>query len=147
LPIPSLSTILAIPLILISAHLAVFGEASRIPRRARQQEISTEALLRIARFVVPVLRWIEHVSHPRLEALARRERLLGIVCLILSVVLVLPIPFWNLPPALSLVAIAFGMLQRDGLIVVLGMVGAVVSVASLYLAADFIGGVFEAIWR
>jgi hypothetical protein len=85
-----------------------------------------------------------------LEGLVGSSRALGLVCLILAVIIALPIPLGNLPPAVCVVAIAFGMLQRDGFIVagalaasamvVVGMTAAL-ALAGSYLLSLF-GGFF-----
>jgi hypothetical protein len=143
LPTPSLSTFLAIPLVLISAHLTVFGEGSGIPDWVQRRAIRASIVRKIAQYVVPVVAWIEQLSRPRLLALVERERLLGVVCLLLSIVLALPIPLANFLPAVCLAAIAFGMLQRDGVIISLGLLGSVGVLISLYLGADALMGLFK----
>ena len=57
------------------------------------------------------------------------ERLLGLVCLVLSLVLVLPIPFGNMLPAFALCVIALGLLERDGIWVLAGLTAASVALA------------------
>jgi hypothetical protein len=138
LPTPSLSTFLAIPLVLIAAHLTIFGEGRGIPNRLRARTIPPSVLRKIAQYVVPILKYVERLSRPRLHALVEYERLLGFVCLVLAIVLALPIPLANFLPALCLVAIAFGMLQRDGVIVGFGLLGSVGVLIGLYLSADAI---------
>jgi hypothetical protein len=142
LPTPSLSTILAVPLVLVSAHLALFGEDSRLPGPARRISVKASTIQRIASWVVPALERVEALSKPRLQGLVRHDRLLGVVCLALSIVLALPIPLANFAPAICLAAIAFGMLQRDGALVALGLLGTLGVAYSLYLAGDMIMGLF-----
>lgn len=125
LPLPSASTVLAIPLIIISAHLAVFGEASLLPSRLQEASMPRAVFVAAARYLAPVFRWIERASRPRWLWLARQERLLGLLCLCLSVILILPIPLLNSPPAWCLAAVSLGMIQRDGLFIAVGIVGAV----------------------
>ncbi len=133
LPLPSASTILAIPLIIISAHLALFGEGSLLPARVQAATMPRSVLATAARYFAPVLRWIEHASRPRWLWIARRERLIGWICLYLSVVLILPIPLLNSPPAACIAAVALGMIQRDGVFIVAGIVG------GLLVTAVFVG--------
>jgi hypothetical protein len=142
LPVPSLSTILAVPLVLISGHLMLFGEQGGIPKKIRAWCIPASIADKLGRYVAPVFEKLEHVSHHRWEALATRERLLGAVCLILAIILILPIPFGNLPPAVCLAVIAFGMLQRDGVVVALGLAGTVVVCAALAYAVSMAGSLF-----
>lgn len=43
-----------------------------------------------------------------------QTRMIGAVCLRLSVIIALPIPFGNMLPTLCILGIAVGMLQQDG---------------------------------
>jgi len=49
------------------------------------------------------------------------------VCLLLAVVLVLPVPLGNMLPALAISLLALGILERDGLWILAGLGTAVVS--------------------
>jgi hypothetical protein len=143
IPIPSLSTVLAIPLILISGHLVLFGEGKGISRKIGDWTIPEPAIKKLETYVAPVFRTIERVSHPRWEALAERERFLGHACFVLSIILILPIPFGNLLPALCLAAIAFGMIQHDGVVVALGLLGTVASVIATVYVVSMAGDIFR----
>ena len=142
IPVPSLSTLLAIPLILISGHLILFGEGKGIPKAVRERSIPASAIEKLQTYVAPAFRTVERVSHPRWEVLAERVRLLGLACLVLSIILLLPIPFGNLPPALCLAAIAFGMIQRDGIVVALGLFGAFACLAATIYVVSMAGNLF-----
>ncbi len=137
LPIPfvGFSAILAIPLGLLSLHLLIYGERTSVPEGVRRREMPSKVVKAVAKYAVPVFRRIEAVSRPRLAGVAEMHWLIGLVCLVLSGVLALPIPLGNFLPALCLVVIAFGMVQRDGLIVLVGMIGAVGVSGGLYFAA------------
>jgi hypothetical protein len=126
LPLPSLSSILGIPLVIISVHLAVFGEGQLVPARVQSISIPRSALIAAARYLGPMLRWLEKLSRPRWLWLTRRERPIGGFCLYLSLILLLPIPLLNAAPAACLAAIALGMIQRDGVFIAIGMTGTVV---------------------
>lgn len=135
-PLPGVSAIVAIPLILIAAHLIAFGEGSGLPQRALTQTIPTSVIQKVAKLTAPVLQWTESWSHPRLKTVARRHRLIGVVCLLLGLVLLAPIPFGNFVPALGIVVIAFGMLQRDGVVILIGLCFALALGIGLYFAAE-----------
>jgi hypothetical protein len=68
----------------------------------------------------------------------RYERVIGLVCLYLAILLLLPIPFVNFPPALCLVLIALGMVQRDGLLAAIGLGATAVMTLSLGFAAQWL---------
>jgi len=139
LPLPSASTVLGIPLIIISAHLALFGEGPMLPARLEAIAVPRSVLQAAARYLAPAFRWIENVSRPRLLWLVRRERLLGLVCLYLSLILILPIPLFNTPPAICLALVALGMIQRDGALVILGILGGVAVTGILIGVIDAAG--------
>jgi hypothetical protein len=134
-PIPSLSLVLALPLVLITLHLAAYGAGRALPDRVGGVALPMKLVAALRDWVAPLLRRAEGLSHPRWQSLAGQERLLALVCLYLGILLLLPIPLFNTPPALCLVLVAWGMVQRDGAIVMAGLAGtAAVTVALVWLA-------------
>lgn len=146
LPFPSLSTVLGVPLVLVAAHLVLAGEDSGLPERVLAAKMPTRVLHVLARCLAPVLEFLELITRPRLTKILRYERWLGLVCLFLAVLLLLPLPFVNFAPALCLVGLALGMVQRDGLLVMLSLAGTVLLTLALGAAArwlaDVIAGFF-----
>jgi hypothetical protein len=141
LPLPSASTVLAVPLILISIHLALFGEGALLPSRLAAVGVPRSVFVAAARYLAPVFHWIERASRPRWPWLAGRERLVGVACLYLSFILILPIPLFNAPPAACLAALALGMIQRDGVFIAAGIVGALLVTGTLLGLIDLAGGI------
>lgn len=137
LPIPSTSTVLGIPLVLIAGHLVVYGEGFGLPTRAQQFKISRVLIHGMARYAAPALQFLERFSRPRLMGLLRSGRFLGLACLYLALLLLLPIPLMNAPPALCLAAIALGMIQRDGLFVAVGIAGTIAITIGIGFFADW----------
>ena len=72
--------------------------------------------------VLPILDRVEKVVHPRLGFLTGRigAALAGVACSPIALVLVLPIPFANLVPAIALGAFAVGLMRKDGVFVLAG---------------------------
>jgi hypothetical protein len=68
----------------------------------------------------------------------RHEWWIGLVCLYLSLLLLLPIPFLNFPPALCLVVLALGMVQRDGLVAAIGLALTAAMTLSLGIVGDWV---------
>lgn len=143
LPVPSVGLILGLPLALISLHLAVFGDEGRLPARVCRWRLPARVVVLMKTHVTPWLAKVEGVTATRWHALAERRRLVGLVCLVLSIVLVLPIPFMNTPPSLCLVLLAWGIVQRDGVFVMAGLAATValaVAFAALFtVAAEMLG--------
>jgi hypothetical protein len=146
LPVVGMSTIIAIPLILLSAQMAICGSAPRLPQWLERRTIPLRLLHAAGARLAAVLRRLEGVSRPRWGVVAGSTRLIGAACLVLAVIIALPIPFGNLLPALCIVGLAVGMLQRDGLMVAIALAaGAVVAVGfstALILAGSTVLAVF-----
>lgn len=138
LPVPSTSTVLGIPLVIIAAHLVLFGEGSRLPARAEAIAISPAVLRAMARYAAPVLQVLEKLSRPRWPWFVQSDRVLGVLCLFLSILLLLPIPFFNAAPAICLIAIALGMIHRDGIMVASGIAGTAAVTVSVGFLADWV---------
>lgn len=133
---PGGTTLTGAPLLLLSAELAWGRDRLWIPRWAEGLSIHRETFRRlIGRFMRP-LRRVEAVSRPRLYFLSGGfgQGLIGLACLFLSAVLVLPVFGGNLVPAVAIAFFSLGVMQRDGLAVLLGWLTTAVAIAILFLA-------------
>ena len=72
---------------------------------------------------MPSLIYIEGYIQPRWYFLthAFSQRLLGGIICLLALISMLPLPFSNIPPSISLVLISLGLLQRDGVLMCMGI--------------------------
>jgi len=141
---PGATTILGFPLLLLAPQLVIGAAAPWLPDRVKSRTLNTADLKRSLPKVIPTLQRVEAVSRPRMAFLFNPvgERLLGVVCTALAVVLILPIPGGNMLPALSVSALSFALIQRDGIIALLGYALAVTSASILVLAAHIIVRMF-----
>jgi hypothetical protein len=73
--------------------------------------------------VRPGLQRFEKLLKPRLLFLTSTwaERGIGLCCLIAAALVFLPIPFGNLLPALALCAFGLALIERDGVLALLGL--------------------------
>jgi hypothetical protein len=143
LPVPSVSAIVGLPLVLVASHLVVFGENGGVPHRVSTAKIPKQLMQFLARYAAPVLQVLESLSRPRLHFMLKSDRAIGVVCLLLALMLLMPIPFLNFPPALCLAVIALGMVQRDGLLVLTGLAIAAFMAFALRFAADWLIAFFR----
>lgn len=119
---PGTSTILGAPLIFLTAQLAL-GMQPWLPGVIAGRSIARSDF---ASFIGKALPWLakaERLLQPRFGALAHppAEYVIGIMCFVLAVVLVLPIPLGNMLPALAICILALGILERDGIWILAGM--------------------------
>ncbi|MGH6923901.1 MAG: exopolysaccharide biosynthesis protein, partial [Propylenella sp.] len=64
------------------------------------------------------------------------------VCLYLAILLLLPLPLLNFAPAVCLVAIALAMVQRDGILMLVGLAGTALLTLSLGFVAQWLSALF-----
>lgn len=145
---PGATTIFGFPLLLLAPQLVIGAGAPWLPERVKRRTLSTADLRKGLPRLIPSLRKVEAISRPRLVFLfgALGERVLGVVCTALALVLILPIPGGNILPAMAVSALSFALIQRDGLIALLGYVLAVTSASILVLAAHIIVRMFLHAW-
>jgi hypothetical protein len=112
-----------------------------MPDRLRRRGVDATDLRRGLPRVLPWLRRAENVSRPRLHFLFGDlgQRAIGLVCTLLALVLILPIPFGNLLPGAAVSVMALSLLQRDGALLLLGYGLTLASAGVLVLAAGLIG--------
>ena len=114
----------------LAAQLAL-GLRPWLPGVIADRTIAREDFAGLVRRFSPWLARAERLLRPRavLLVLPPMEYLVGLVCLLLAVVLVLPIPLGNMLPALAISMLALGILERDGFWILAGLAVAAVSAA------------------
>jgi hypothetical protein len=135
-PAPGLSVPFGIAICLLGLRIAL-GSRTALPRFIRAKTVPHHVLERIVGAVAAVVRRMERHIRPRMQYLRAHPRMVNLIGVaiisggfILS--LPLPIPFSNLFPAVSIMCLAAGFMERDGLLV---LVGYILGVASwVYLA-------------
>lgn len=146
MPMPLvLSNLLALPVVLIAAQMAFGRRRPWLPHWLLERPVSRARLAKGCRRLVPLLRRVERVIGPgpgprpvmaRLEA---RRRLLGTCCLAIALFLLAPLPFMTWLPAWALAAIAVGLVERNALLVLAGLVlGALSAAAFLVTLASLL---------
>ncbi len=123
LPVPpGVSTLLGAPLLFLSAQL-MLGMRPWLPGVITRRSISRDDLATLVRRIVPWLAKAEKLLKPRALVLVRPpvEYVVGLVCLVLAAILMLPIPLGNTLPALAISLLALGVLERDGVWIAIGL--------------------------
>lgn len=131
---PGTSAILGLPLVILTWQVLVGRQTLWLPEVVRKRRISKEMLHTFVSKVTPIMTKLERVLKPRLGFIVSSdmaERLIGLVAFPLALILFLPIPFGNIPPALAIACLALGLAERDGLAVIVGYALSAASVAIL----------------
>jgi len=137
---PGGTTIFGAPLVLLAPQLVIGNRAPWLPRGVRERTVATVHLKQGLPKALVWLERVEAVSRPRLHLLfgAVGERLIGLVCTALALVLILPIPLGNILPAVAVSVLSLALVQRDGALALFGYLLAALSGSVLVLAAGLI---------
>jgi len=132
---PGSSTFLALPLVLLTPQVALGVQGPWLPRFIDDREMKRAELAKGVRKLIPTLRRIETVSRPRLLWMFGPvgDRLIGLTCFLLSLVLLLPIPLGNMAPGVAIAAFGLAMVQRDGVLALIGYAVTAISAGLLVI--------------
>lgn len=123
-PVPGISVLLGIPLVFLAVQFMRGIYKPWLPPWLGRRSLARKDFQEMVERFYPWLVRLERALRPRLLVLTSpaNERLLGLVCLVLAIVLFLPLPLGNILPGLALTCLTMGMLERDGLAVIAGLV-------------------------
>ncbi|MFQ4145401.1 exopolysaccharide biosynthesis protein [Chlorogloeopsis sp. ULAP02] len=126
LPVAGVSAIIGIPLMIVSAQLVLGFSKPWLPRWIANRSFKRKDFEKVINKILRYLQKYEKVIRPRWRFISSplAQRLLGLLFLVLAFVIALPIPFGNLPPAVTIVVISLGIIEQDGVVIVLGVLAA-----------------------
>lgn len=128
---PGIPFLCGLVLVASGIHLVVGRETLWLPRFVSDRAIKRIVLERIVSRTVPIARRLERLCRPRWAWLTTRlgRSCIGAIVVVLAIILLLPIPFLgNMPPGLAISILALGLIERDGLVISLGIFASVAAV-------------------
>jgi hypothetical protein len=146
---PGVSTFLGAPMLLIAGQMAWGSRRVWLPKSLRDRSIAVDQFRTAVRWMVPRLERLERLIRPRYWPFWRRqgERIVGIIALLLSVIVVLPIPLGNWLPSLSIAVLSLAMFERDGLLLAIGSALGVTAVAVTSLVVGSVAVMIQILWN
>ncbi|MFK7869528.1 MAG: exopolysaccharide biosynthesis protein [Roseobacter sp.] len=138
--------VVSLPLMFVSAQILLGRTTPWLPERLGQRTVTVSGLENLARRAGPWLRKIESVSKPRQAALTRAplDRFVGFALVAFSASILVPLPGTNTVPGFAVVVVSMGLLQRDGILVLVGMVLGTAWIATLIFAGVTLASVIKA---
>ncbi|WP_054148585.1 exopolysaccharide biosynthesis protein [Rhizobium sp. AAP116] len=119
-----------------------------LPQFLGRRQVSGGTIELMVRYTAPLVARVETLLRKnRLRRFAgpRAQAFLGLPVLLLAIAVALPIPFGNMLPVAALVMIALGLMERDGLVTILGLGIGVIALGStgglVYAAAWGLGSI------
>lgn len=147
--IPGTTTILGAPLLLMGFQLMTRQDQLWLPKWALKRSIERDAYRTGLQTVLPRLKKVERLAKPRLAIMTSpiAEMLIGLATAVLAFILILPIWGGNLVPALIISTFGFGLMQRDGLVVLIGWAGVAGVGLFIWLAWELVSRAFLAVYQ
>lgn len=127
--------------------LMAFGRPLRLWGWIGRRRLPLKGLVKL----LGVLRWIAQlvgrISAPRLLPLTSRPvlPLIGAVGVIMGLTLLIPIPFTNMLPSIGLALLSVGVLNRDGILLLLGVIVGAAGIAFALFATWALVALFIAV--
>lgn len=148
-PLPGLSTPFGSVIALIAARLMV-GRKPWLPRQLLDTALPVKFFPMLLGSARRILRGFELLLRPRAFWITSHPlpQLHAMLIFVAALVLLLPLPpGTNFPPALVIVIMAGGLLERDGLFVLCGYVAFAFNILFFALFAFYGSRLFEIAWR
>jgi hypothetical protein len=131
-------------LLLIPAFQMIVGRAAPVfPRWIADRPLPTKRLGAVVQRAISVLKYLEKAVRPRCPTPPDlTKRVVGIFVVLLSArLLLMPIPFSNILPAILIALISLGYLEEDGVLLWISLLAALVVLAvDLRLVWDILFG-------
>ena len=129
--IPGFPTLLALVLAILTIRLLLGYEHFWAPDWLRRRELDSDRVIRSVKWLKSITRRIDGTLHERLSRLAgrtgRRAACVVILCLLVIVPPLEVVPFATSGPMIVVAIFGLGLLYRDGLLMLLGFVGAAIA--------------------
>lgn len=143
LPVPALgiSTLIALPLLLLTAQQALGFHAIWLPEKLKRKTVSRDNIQKFIDLCLPWVRRMEIFIRPRLGFMTQGvfSHLIGISGFIMALSNALPVPLTNTVPCFGICLMSVGVVMRDGLAVIGGMAIGLAWIVLLVVAFIFFG--------
>jgi hypothetical protein len=135
--------VLGTPILLFSIQMMLGRQRPWLPAWMKRPQLSRETFNKVMDYVVRYLSKIESWLKPRWNVLTtdKMERVIGGYMTFLTLVLLVPVPFGNALPSFGIAIIAAGLLEKDGLAIV---IGSLIGLSGAVYVVAVIGGVWAA---
>jgi len=121
---PGYTTFFSIPLFIFSLQMIFGMRAPWLPEWIEKKKIKRESFEKLITRANPWLRKIEKHLQPRLTYISVHtwERIIGVFSFVFALSISLPIPLTNFPPGWGILIMSLGLLSRDGITILIGMI-------------------------
>lgn len=121
---PGYTTLFSIPLFIFSIQMVLGMRAPWLPAWIEKKCIQRAHLEKIVAKANPWLKKLENRMQPRMTYISVHtwERIIGIFSFVFALSISLPLPLTNFPPGCGILIMSLGLLNRDGVTILIGMI-------------------------
>lgn len=138
--------ITGILLLIFTTRMMIGSRTPWLPGWVKKLKTKRKNIRSMSEKAVPVFKTLEKFIKPRAQNLVSGKIRIfyAFLLFLMTIVLLLPIPFINVLPALIMTIITLGMIQRDGIVAATGGILAIILAAAIVYAVFAVGssGVF-----
>lgn len=115
--------IVSLPMMALAGQMAAGRKQPWMPDKFSQRKIDRKGLMQMAKGGRKWLGWIEAFTKPRLTGITgkRSERIVGLFLCLFSASILVPLPMTNTVPGFGVALASFGLINKDGILVILGL--------------------------
>ncbi len=131
IPIPGLAAIVSLPTGFISAQMVMGADGLRLPEWLLKRTVPGKALKKAIKAILPYLEKVERKTRARWAWTTGplSTRIIGAFVFLLALVMALPVPGTNMPPAIAIFILGLGLVERDGRLIALGFLLGLIAIA------------------
>lgn len=131
--------VVSLPMMALAAQMAMGREQPWMPDKLGDRKIDRKGLTQMAAGGRKWLGWIERIVRPRFTVITgkRSERVIGLFLCVFCASILVPLPMTNTVPGFAVAIASFGLMQKDGLMVIAGLVIGTAWVSGLIGAVMF----------
>lgn len=121
--LPGISLFAGFAMIFLGLQMASGFQSFLLPGTIQQRQIGVKRLRALGERAIPAVEQIERFTKPRWLWLTPplMPAIIGILVTALALVVMIPLPFSNFPPAIALLCLSLGLLERDGMMILIGL--------------------------
>lgn len=131
--------IVALPMLALAGQLAAGRHEPWLPSSLAERQVSVAGLRGVVGRTQKYLGFVERLARPRLRFLSHGvgARVVGAVMLIPTASILVPLPSTNTVPGIGVAIASVGLLERDGVLILLGLlIGLAWVCALVFLGAE-----------
>lgn len=133
--------IVSLPMMALAAQMAMGRAEPWLPGKFASRQMTKDGLERMATGARKWFGWLEALARPRLLFLSgpTGERVVGAIFILFCASILVPLPSTNTAPGIAIAIASLGLITRDGLLILAGLILGTAWIALLVLGFIFLG--------